>query len=52
MGAASWAFEKKDSEWIAQTTIPVSDEDQQKLEQLVEALEENEDVQQVYTNAA
>ena len=36
---------------IADTTIPVSDEDQAtKINRLVEALEDNEDVQAVYTN--
>ena len=52
MGAASWAFEKTGGEWRAHTTIPISDDDREKLDRLAEALEENEDVQAVYTNAA
>jgi len=50
-GSASWAFEKKDGALTAQTTIPLSDEDAGKLADLVEKLEDNEEVQNVYTNA-
>jgi len=52
MGAAGWAFEKQDGQWTAQTTMEPNEEDRAKLEELVEALEENEDVQQVYHNAS
>ncbi len=52
MGAASWAFSKDDSgNYVAQTTIDISDEDLSKLESVVEELEENEEIQEVYTNA-
>jgi YebC/PmpR family DNA-binding regulatory protein len=52
IGAATWAFERTaDMEWIPKTTIPLSDEDGQKLGELVDELEENDDVQNVYTNA-
>ena len=50
IGAASWAFEKKGQEWIANTTIDLEDEDLVKLEKLVDELEENDEVQNVYTN--
>ena len=64
-GAAVWAFshhpafgtppraggEEEKVGWVATTTIPLSDEDLAKLEKLVEALEANEDVQEVFTNA-
>ena len=50
-GSASWAFEKKDGEWIPKTTMSVSEEDSPKLEALIDALEENDEVQEVYTNA-
>jgi|SRR3989338_4515561 len=64
-GAAAWAFEKHDTNvriedsndankierWRATTTVPLSDEDLARLEKLVEALESNEDVQEVVTNA-
>lgn len=52
MGAATWAFTRTpDMEWQAQTMIPLSDEDGEKLGELVDALEENDEVQDVYTNA-
>ncbi|KKW11384.1 MAG: transcriptional regulator [Parcubacteria group bacterium GW2011_GWA2_49_9] len=66
-GAAVWAFEKVDhnanttnrnansanenSKWRATTTVPLEDADLEKLDKLVEALEANEDVQEVITNA-
>lgn len=51
VGAASWAFEKTPEGWNAQTTVDLSDEDLAKLEALVDALEDNDEVQAVYTNA-
>lgn len=51
-GAASWAFEKTPDGWkAATTTVPLEDADIEKLGKLVEALETNEDVQEVITNA-
>jgi YebC/PmpR family DNA-binding regulatory protein len=51
-GSASWAFEKNTEEgWIPKNTMPISEEDSQKLEKLIDELEENEEVQDVYTNA-
>ncbi len=50
-GSASWAFAKTHEGWTAQTTLPLEDEDIAKLEALVEALEENDEVQDVFTNA-
>ena len=37
--------------WVATTTVPLEDADLEKLDKLVEALEANEDVQEVITNA-
>ena len=54
IGAVKWAFNKNPSTnagWTASTTVPLSDEDLDKLEKLVDDLEENDDVQEVYTNA-
>lgn len=51
IGAASWAFEKTEDGWEPQTTVPISNEDSEKLEKIIESLEESEDVQDVYTNA-
>lgn len=50
-GSASWAFERKVDGWEPKTTVPVTEEDTPALEKLIEELEENEDVQDVYTNA-
>lgn len=51
-GAASWAFAKEGEEWKAATTIEASDADLEKLSALVDELEDNDDVQNVFTNAA
>jgi len=50
-GSASWAFEKTLEEWIPKTPCPISEEDSAKLEELFDELEENDDVQEIYTNA-
>lgn len=51
-GSASWAFEKSIEEgWVSKNTMAISEEDSQKLEKLIDELEENEEVQDVYTNA-
>ena len=51
MGAAAWAFEKQDGEWTPVTTIPINQNDLDKLTNVIEQLEELEDVQSVTTNA-
>ena len=50
-GSATWAFTKEGSEWIPNTKIPVSEEDGKILGSLTEELENNDEVQEVYTNA-
>jgi len=50
-GSASWAFTKENGEWIPNQTTPISDKDGEKLEKLIETLNENDDVSDVYTNA-
>lgn len=54
-GSATWAFEKKPpqegSGWNPKNTVPISEEDGQKLEILIDELEENDEVQGVFTNA-
>ncbi len=49
-GSASWAFTREGAAWKATTTVDLADEDLVTLEKLVEALEANEEVQDVYTN--
>ena len=50
-GSASWAFHKKNNVWEATSTMPLEDADIEVLTKLVEELEENDEVQNVYTNA-
>jgi len=51
-GAASWAFTKNDEGYEPNTTVELSDEDGEKLSNLVDALEAQDDVNEVFTNAA
>ncbi len=51
-GSASWAFTKShEGEWHALTTIPLSDDDAQKLGAFLEKIEAHQDVENVTTNA-
>lgn len=51
IGAVKWAFEKNNAgEWTPKTTIEATEEDLIKLEKLVDDLEENEDIQEVFVN--
>lgn len=50
-GSASWAFVRENQEWKPATTVPISEEDGKILESLIEKLEENDEVQDVFTNA-
>jgi YebC/PmpR family DNA-binding regulatory protein len=49
-GSASWAFEKKGAEWIATSTVSLEDADLAILEKLVDDLENNDEVQEIFTN--
>ncbi len=53
-GAALWNFEKKEEEsgknWVAKTTVKLSPEDETLLEKILEELDENDAVQEVYTS--
>lgn len=54
-GAVSWGFTKNDEgDWEANpgTELQLNEEDEEKLENLIEAFEENDDVTDVYVNAA
>jgi len=50
-GSATWAFDKTHEGWEPKQMTPISEEDGTKLEKLIEELEENDVVQNVYTNA-
>jgi YebC/PmpR family DNA-binding regulatory protein len=49
-GSALWAFERVDGELKAKTTVSISDNDEQKLAEIVETLEDHEDIKNVITN--
>ncbi|MDP2789234.1 MAG: YebC/PmpR family DNA-binding transcriptional regulator [bacterium] len=55
IGSVVWGFSKEISPeglvWVPTSTITLSDEDLNLLKKLVEDLEENDDVQEIYTNA-
>lgn len=52
MGAASWAFTHNIGEdWIPTSTVPLSEEDGERLGKIIDELEESDDIQEVYTNA-
>ena len=50
-GSASWAFVKENGTWTPTTLTPIEESDIETLTNLVEALEENDEVQEVFTNA-
>ncbi len=50
VGSAKWAFVKSTDGWTAKTTVELSKEDLQKLESLIDELESNDEVQEVFTN--
>ncbi len=48
---AGLAIENASLQWIAKNTVEISGEAAEKLEKLIDALEDNDDVQNVFTNA-
>ncbi len=51
-GSATWAFEKSLGQgWVPKVMVPISEEDGRKLDFLINALEENDEVQEIFTNA-
>lgn len=52
-GAAMWAFQKNaEGKLEALAPLELTDEENQKLAELMEALEEHDDINEIYTNAA
>jgi len=49
-GSVTWAFEKKDGKWEAKHKVEISEEDAAKLDRLLEALDDHDDVQELFTN--
>ena len=50
-GSAVWAFTKTAEGYVPSSPVELSDQDGEKLANLIEALEEQDDVQDVYTTA-
>lgn len=50
-GSAMWTFTKVGNEYVAQNPVSLNDKDAEKLANLLEALEEQGDVQEVFTTA-
>ncbi len=50
VGSAAWAFAREGVTWKPNMTVELSDEDLVILEKLVGDLENNEEVQEIYTN--
>ena len=50
-GSASWAFTKGPEGYVPNMTVPLSPEDSTKLDEIIETLEDNDEVQEIYTNA-
>ena len=45
-----WAFKKNDNQWQAEFPQKISKENKNKLGELIQILEEQEDIQKIYTN--
>ena len=50
-GSATWAFEKTTDGWTAKTSVTLNNDDGEKLGKLIDELENNDEVQEVFTNA-
>jgi transcriptional/translational regulatory protein YebC/TACO1 len=52
VGSVAWNFTKSpEGDWVANMKTEISEEDLQKLANLIEALEDRDDIQDVYTSA-
>lgn len=50
-GSALWAFEKTAEGYEPKTTVPLSEEDNERLLKILEEIDAHDDVEDVYTNA-
>ncbi len=46
-----WAFTKKDGRYIPTNPLELNDDDGEKLANLIETLEDQDDVQEIFTTA-
>lgn len=51
-GSAQWAFSKDGNGYSPKTVVALAEDDGQKLSTILESLDEHDDVQEIYTNAA
>jgi YebC/PmpR family DNA-binding regulatory protein len=51
-GSVTWAFEHTKEGWLPKNTMEVNEKDGEALTKLLEALDDHDDIQEVYTNAA
>jgi len=51
-GSVLWAFEHKNNNWEPKNTLKLDENNAQSLNKLLEALDEHDDVQEIYTNNA
>lgn len=49
-GSVRWAFERQSNEWVPKFPMDINEEQRRKLEKLFEALDEHDDVQEIYSN--
>jgi YebC/PmpR family DNA-binding regulatory protein len=49
-GSASWAFENIDGIWKPKNTINIEQKEAERLKSIIEEFEENDDIQNIYTN--
>jgi transcriptional/translational regulatory protein YebC/TACO1 len=49
-GSATWAFKRENMQWVPQTTVSLEEADLALLEKLVNDLDDNDEVQEVFTN--
>lgn len=49
-GSAAWAFTKNGTQWIPNSTMELSEKDEEAYDALIEELEEQDDVQDVFSN--
>jgi len=49
-GSARWAFDNNGNEWVAKFPMDVPEEQRGRVEKLFEALDEHDDVQEIYSN--
>ncbi len=50
-GSVLWAFENRNGKWESKIPVQLNEEDRASLQRLIEALDEHDDVQEIFTNA-